>query len=39
GLLNSDPYGAGWLYDVMMSYEETLEQLLTPDEYRSLVGG
>ena len=38
GLLNSDPYGSGWLYDVMMSYEETLEQLLTPDEYRALVG-
>ncbi len=38
GLLNSDPYGSGWLYDVMMSYDETLEQLLTPDEYRALVG-
>ena len=38
GLLNSDPYGSGWLYDVMMSYEETLEQLLTPAEYRELVG-
>jgi glycine cleavage system H protein len=38
GLLNTDPYGSGWLYDVMMSYEETLEQLLTPDEYRALVG-
>lgn len=38
GLLNTDPYGSGWLYDVMMSYEETLEQLLTADEYRDLVG-
>ena len=36
--INSDPYGSGWLYDVMMSYEETLEQLLTADEYRDLVG-
>lgn len=37
GLLNSDPYGAGWLYEVQMSYEETLEGLLTADEYRALV--
>lgn len=37
-LLNTDPYGSGWLYDVMMSYEETLEQLLTAEEYRALVG-
>jgi glycine cleavage system H protein len=38
GLLNTDPYGSGWLYDVMMSYEETLEQLLTAEQYRELVG-
>lgn len=37
GLLNSDPYGAGWLYEVQMSYEETLDGLLTADEYRALV--
>ncbi len=37
-LLNSDPYGAGWLYEVQMSYEETLEGLLSADEYRALVG-
>jgi len=36
-LLNSDPYGAGWLYEVQMSYEETLEGLLTADEYSALV--
>ena len=38
GLLNSDPYGSGWLYDVMMAYEETLEGLLSPEQYRDLVG-
>ena len=38
GLLNSDPYGSGWLYDVMMAYDETLEGLLTPEQYRELVG-
>ncbi len=37
-LLNSDPYGAGWLYEVQMSYDETLEDLLSADEYRALVG-
>ena len=37
-LLNSDPYGAGWLYEVQMSYDETLEGMLSADEYRALVG-
>jgi glycine cleavage system H protein len=37
GLVNSDPYGSGWLYEVQMSYEETLEGLLTASEYRTLV--
>ena len=37
-LLNSDPYGAGWLYEVQMSYDETLEGLLSANEYRALVG-
>ena len=37
-LLNSDPYVAGWLYEVQMSYDETLEGLLSADEYRALVG-
>ena len=37
GLVNSDPYGSGWLYEVQMSYDETLEGLLTASEYRALV--
>jgi len=37
GLVNSDPYGSGWLYEVQMSYDETLEGLLTPNEYRAFV--
>ena len=36
-LVNSDPYGSGWLYEVQMSYDETLEGLLTADEYRAIV--
>ena len=37
GLVNSDPYGSGWLYEVQMSYDETLEGLLTAIEYRAIV--
>jgi glycine cleavage system H protein len=37
GLVNSDPYGSGWLYEVQMSYDETLEGLLTVSEYRAIV--
>ena len=37
GLVNSDPYGSGWLYEVQMSYDETLEGLLTAGEYRTIV--
>jgi len=37
GLVNSDPYGSGWLYEVQMLYDETLEGLLTASEYRALV--
>ncbi len=37
GLVNSDPYGSGWLYEVQMSYDETLEGLLTASEYRAVV--
>lgn len=36
--VNTDPYGLGWLYEVQLSYDETLEGLLTADEYRALVG-
>ena len=37
GLVNSDPYGSGWLYEVHMSYDETLEGLLSASEYRAIV--
>jgi len=37
GLVNTDPYGSGWLYEVQMSYDETLEGLLTASEYRAIV--
>jgi glycine cleavage system H protein len=37
GLVNTDPYGSGWLYEVQMSYDETLKGLLTASEYRAIV--
>ena len=37
GLVNTDPYGSGWLYEVQLSYDETLEGLLTASEYRAIV--
>ncbi len=36
-LMNSDPFGAGWLYEVQLSYDEMLEGLMSADEYRALT--
>jgi glycine cleavage system H protein len=36
-LINSDPFGAGWLYEVQLSYNEMLEALMSADEYRKLT--
>jgi len=36
-LINSDPFGAGWLYEVQLSYNEMLEGLMSADEYRTLM--
>lgn len=36
-LINSDPFGAGWLYEVQLSYNETLEGLMSADGYRTLT--
>jgi glycine cleavage system H protein len=36
-LINSDPFGAGWLYEVQLSYNEMLEGLMSADEYRTLT--
>ena len=38
-LLNSDPYGAGWLCEIQLSSVDELRSLLTADGYRSLVTG
>jgi glycine cleavage system H protein len=36
-LINSDPYGEGWMVKVMMSNKDELEQLLNAREYSELM--
>jgi glycine cleavage system H protein len=36
-LINSDPFGAGWLYEVQLAYNEMLDGLMSVDEYRALT--
>jgi glycine cleavage system H protein len=37
-LVNSDPYGEGWMVKVTLSDASSVEELLTADSYKSLVG-
>lgn len=37
--VNADPYGAGWMFEVVPADETVLEQLLSADEYRTQVEG
>ena len=37
-VVNSDPYGDGWLIKVRITDEAELDQLLGPDEYRAHIG-
>lgn len=37
-LVNTDPYGAGWMLKIRANAANELEQLLGPDEYRSHIG-
>ncbi|TSA53945.1 MAG: glycine cleavage system protein GcvH [Actinobacteria bacterium] len=36
-LINSDPFGAGWLFEVQLSYDETLAGLISVEKYRQLT--
>jgi len=36
--INSDPYGAGWIFKVKMENPDELKDLLSPDDYRKLIG-
>jgi len=37
--INQDPYGAGWLVKIEMSNMGDLDSLLSPEEYKNLIGG
>lgn len=36
-ILNSDPYGAGWIIEVEVSESSQLDSLLSPTDYRALI--
>jgi glycine cleavage system H protein len=38
-LVNSDPYGTGWFFQVKLSQPAELDALLSPAEYRREIGG
>jgi len=37
-LVNSDPYGRGWIFKLRLRNEGDIETLLTPDEYLAQIG-
>ena len=37
-LVNSDPYGEGWMVKVAIADESELEGLLSADDYKTLIG-
>ena len=38
-LVNSDPYGEGWLYKIQLSDASELDLLLSPSDYEAKAGG
>ena len=38
-LVNSDPYSGGWLFKLKLSNPSETNSLLTPDQYRTQIGG
>lgn len=37
--VNTDPYGDGWMVKLQMSNEAEIEDLMSPEEYKELIGG
>jgi glycine cleavage system H protein len=37
-LVNSDPYGAGWMVKVKVSDVSELENLISADDYKAIIG-
>lgn len=38
-LINDDPYGKGWIIKMKINDSSELNDLLSPEEYKELVGG
>ncbi len=38
-LVNSDPYGQGWMIKIKMSNPSELEELLSAEDYAAIIGG
>jgi len=36
-VINSDPYGEGWLFKIELKNRDDLDDLLTPDEYQEII--
>ena len=37
-LLNTDPYGEGWIFQIRIEAGEEVEELKSPAQYRELIG-
>jgi glycine cleavage system H protein len=38
GLINSDPFGAGWIIKVIVDNPAEFDELLTEEQYKELIG-
>jgi glycine cleavage system H protein len=38
GLVNTEPYGQGWFFQVKLAEPKDLESLLSPSEYQAQIG-
>ena len=37
-VVNTDPYGAGWMIKMKIEYPSQIDELLSSDEYKALIG-
>jgi glycine cleavage system H protein len=38
-LINTDPYGEGWIFEIRVEAGEEIEELLSPAQYEKQIGG
>jgi glycine cleavage system H protein len=39
GLINSDPYGEGWIFELSLESSASMKSLINADQYRQLIEG